>query len=89
MDDLTLRLSPSNECADPDGQHDAARNQVPSPSDASYNRLAVRRLGGVLARRLDPMPSDLFGHGRAGRPRGLEGEVGSPSQAYRVEEVRP
>ena len=27
-----------NECADSDGQHNAARNQVPSPSDTGYDR---------------------------------------------------
>jgi hypothetical protein len=52
-----------NECADSDGQHNAARNQVPSPSDTSYDRLPVRRLGGHLARRMDQMPAELSGYG--------------------------
>src|SRR5712691_5862734 len=56
--DVPFRLI--NECADPDnGQRDAARNQIPSPSDTSYARLPLRRLGGVLARRLDPGPAVL------------------------------
>src|SRR5437879_13559605 len=49
-----------NECADAEGgQHDAARNKIPSPSDTRYARLPLRRLGGVLARRVDPGPAVL------------------------------
>jgi hypothetical protein len=36
------------------GQHDTARNQISSPSDASHDRLAIRRLARFLARRLGP-----------------------------------
>jgi len=50
--DVSFRLI--DECADPDGQHDAARNQISSPSDASHDRLAIRRLARFLARRLGP-----------------------------------
>lgn len=78
-----------NEYADPGGQHNAARNQVHAPSDTRYDRLPLRRLGGVLAWRLEQMPAELLGHGRAGRSRGLEGEVRNPSRAHRVEEARP
>src|SRR5712691_3551313 len=61
---LDWALLQSNECADRNhGQRDAARNKVPSPSDTSYARLPLRRLGGVLARRLDPGPAVLPGDG--------------------------
>jgi hypothetical protein len=53
-----------NECAD-SGQQHAARNQVPSPENTSYARLAVLRLGGHLAGRLDARPAVLPGHGGA------------------------
>jgi hypothetical protein len=36
-------------------------------SDASHDRRALRRLGGVLARRLDSMPAELPGYGREAR----------------------
>src|SRR5258706_15806322 len=53
-----------NECADPNrGQHDTARNQVPSPSDTSYARLAVRRLGGHVAGRMDTRSAVVPGYG--------------------------
>ena len=55
-----------NECADSDGQHHAARNQVHATSDARYDRLAVRRLEGHMARGMDQMAAVLFGHGREG-----------------------
>jgi hypothetical protein len=64
---LDVLLCTINECADY-GQHRAARNQVHATSDARYDRLAVRRLGGHMARRMDQIPAALFGHGREGRP---------------------
>ncbi len=65
MTNLTFRCDLINECADYNGPHNASRNQIPSTSDASHDRLALRRLGGVLAWRLDPTPAELLGNGRA------------------------
>src|SRR5713226_10622415 len=45
--------------------HHATGNQIPPPSNASYDGLPLRRLAGVLARRLDPEPFVLPGHGGA------------------------
>src|SRR6266404_980798 len=57
-----------NECADAkNGQHHAARNQIPSPPDTRQSRLALRRLGGVLAGRLEQTPAALSRYGGAGR----------------------
>ena len=67
MANLTFRCDLINERADPNGRHDAARNQIPSSSNAGHDRLAVRRLARMLARRLDSMPAELLGYGRAGR----------------------
>jgi hypothetical protein len=57
-----------NECADNGGQHDAARNQVHATSDAGYDWLPLRRLGSVLARRVEQIPAALLGFGGAGSP---------------------
>ena|SRR5216684_7163841 len=66
--DVSFRLI--NECADPDnGQHDAARNKISSTADPGNARLPVRRLGGVLAGRMEQTPAALSGNGRAGRVR--------------------
>lgn len=69
--DVPFRLI--NECADPkSGRHNAARNQVPSPSDSRDAGLALRRLGGVLAGRLEQVAAALSGDGGAGRLQGTE-----------------
>jgi hypothetical protein len=83
--DVSFRLI--NECADSNDQRDAARNQVPSTSDAGHGGLALRRLGGDLARRMDPTPAELLGYGRADHPRGLEVEVGKASCSRHTEEA--
>jgi len=51
-----------NECAD-SVQHHAARNQVPGPSNTSDARLPLRRLGSVLAGRLDQRSAVLSRNG--------------------------
>lgn len=59
-----------NECADPrKGQHYAARNQIPSPSDTSYIGLPLRRLEGHFARWLEPLPIALPSDGGEFSPR--------------------
>jgi hypothetical protein len=44
------------------GLHHATGNQIPPPSHARGDRLPLRRLAGVLARRLGQKPPVLFGH---------------------------
>jgi hypothetical protein len=62
--DVGVRLI--NECADSNkGRHHAARNKVPSPSDTSYDWLPLRRLEGMLARRLEQKPAALSRYGSA------------------------
>jgi hypothetical protein len=87
MANLTFRDGLINERTDPNGQRDAARNQIPPPSDAGHDRFALRRLGGDLARRMDPTPAELLGYGRADHPRGLEVEVGKASCSRHTEEA--
>src|SRR6266853_60078 len=43
----------------------AIGDEISAPSHASYDGLPLRRLAGVLARRLDPAPFVLPGHGGA------------------------
>ena len=66
---LDVRVDVINECADRgNGQH-ALRDKVSAPSNTRHARLAVWRLGGVLARRLEQIPAALSGYGGAGRRR--------------------
>ena len=43
----------------------ATGNEISAPPDTSHNWLSLRRLGGQLARRLDPEPALLSGDGGA------------------------
>ena len=43
----------------------ATGNQVPSPADAGHDRLSLRRVGSVLARRLDQASTVVPGDGSA------------------------
>src|SRR5437870_3563099 len=50
------------------GQRHATGNQVPAPSHARRARLALRRLAGLLVRRLDQAPTVLPGDAGEGPP---------------------
>jgi len=87
MANLTSRCDLINECADPNGQHDAPRNQVPTPSDPGNDRLPVRGLSRVLALRLDPASTVVSRDGGAHRPRGPEVEPDSACSSRYPEEI--
>jgi hypothetical protein len=86
MAHLTFQGRLIHECADPNGQHDATRNQIHASSDPGNDRLAVRRLGSDVARRLDTMSTFVSRDGGAHRARRPDSEIHSVSGSLAEEQ---
>ena len=76
---LDVRVDVINECADRgNGQH-ALRDKVSAPSNTRHTRLPVRRVGGVLDRRMEQAQAVVCRDDRAGAREKRRSTIGCES----------